>query len=30
VLLCFIFLFLWGNGPGAWSLDGRLARARIP
>ncbi len=21
-LLCFIFLFLWGNGPGAWSLDG--------
>jgi putative oxidoreductase len=21
-LLCFIFLFLWGNGAGPWSLDG--------
>jgi putative oxidoreductase len=30
VLLCFIFLFLWGNGPGAWSLDGQLAAARKP
>ena len=28
VLLCFIFLFLWGNGPGAWSLDGWRARRR--
>jgi putative oxidoreductase len=25
-LLCFIFLFLWGNGPGAWSLDGMRRR----
>ena len=30
VLFCFIFLFLWGNGPGPWSLDGliRSNRAR--
>ena len=28
VLLCFIFLFLWGNGSGAWSLDGFRARRR--
>jgi putative oxidoreductase len=28
VLLCFIFLFLWGNGPGAWSVDGLRARRR--
>ena len=28
VLLCFIFLFLWANGPGSWSVDGWLARRR--
>ena len=28
VLLCFIFLFLWGNGPGAWSLDAWRTRQR--
>jgi putative oxidoreductase len=28
VLLCFTFLFLWGNGPGAWSVDGLRARRR--
>ncbi len=28
VLLCFIFLFLWANGPGRFSVDGALeARA---
>ena len=30
VLYCFIFLFLWGNGPGPWSLDGLIARRRAP
>lgn len=24
VLYCFIFLFLWVNGPGRWSVDGAL------
>jgi putative oxidoreductase len=28
VVLCFAFLFLWGNGPGPWSLDAGLARNR--
>ena len=28
VLLCFIFLFLWASGPGAWSLDGFLLSRR--
>ena len=28
VLLCFIFLFLWANGPGPWSLDAVIARRR--
>jgi putative oxidoreductase len=28
VLLCFIFLFLWANGPGDWSLDSVLAKRR--
>ena len=28
VLLCFIFLFLWANGAGAWSLGGLRARRR--
>jgi putative oxidoreductase len=27
VLFCFIFLFLWAAGPGAWSVDGLLAKA---
>lgn len=29
VLLCFIFLFFWGNGPGPWSLDGLIRRKRV-
>ena len=28
VLFCFIYLFLWGNGPGPWSLDHVLAQRR--
>ncbi|MBI1796397.1 MAG: DoxX family protein [Candidatus Eisenbacteria bacterium] len=28
VLFCFIYLFLWGNGPGSWSLDGLIATRR--
>lgn len=28
VLLCFIFLFLWGNGAGPFSLDRLIARRR--
>jgi putative oxidoreductase len=28
VLYCFLFLFLWANGPGPWSLDHALARRR--
>ena len=28
VLLCFIFLFLWGNGAGPISLDHLIARRR--
>ena len=28
ILNCFLFLFLWGAGPGAWSVDGRLQRRR--
>ena len=28
VLLCFIFLFLWANGPGPWSLDAVISRRR--
>jgi len=30
VLLCFIFLFLWGNGPGPWSVDRVLFRHPVP
>jgi putative oxidoreductase len=27
ILNCFLFLFLWAAGPGAWSIDGlRLKR----
>jgi putative oxidoreductase len=26
ILFCFIFLYLFAAGPGAWSLDGKLAR----
>jgi len=30
VLLCFIFLFLWGNGAGPWSIDAmRTNRGRV-
>ena len=28
VLFCFIYLFLWGNGAGPWSLDHMIARRR--
>jgi uncharacterized membrane protein YphA (DoxX/SURF4 family) len=28
ILNCFLFLFIWAAGPGAWSLDGRLQRRR--
>jgi putative oxidoreductase len=28
VLLCFIFLFLWGNGAGPWSIDAAMAKRR--
>jgi len=28
VLFCFIYLFLWGNGPGPWSLDHWIAQRR--
>jgi putative oxidoreductase len=28
VLFCFIFLFLWGNGPGPWSLDEWIRQRR--
>ena len=28
VLFCFIYLFLWANGPGPWSLDALLRRRR--
>ena len=27
VLLCFIFLFLWGNGAGPWSVDAARRKA---
>ena len=29
ILNCFLFLFLWGAGPGAWSLDGAAARVAV-
>lgn len=30
ILNCFLFLFLWASGPGAWSLDGlRRERRRV-
>jgi putative oxidoreductase len=28
-LLCFIFLFLWGNGAGPWSVDAMRTRRRL-
>lgn len=28
VLLCFVFLFLWGNGAGPWSLDALVQNRR--
>jgi putative oxidoreductase len=28
ILFCFLYLFLWAAGPGAWSLDGLLRRRR--
>lgn len=30
ILNCFLFLFFWAAGPGAWSLDGLLAHRRRP
>jgi putative oxidoreductase len=29
ILFCYLFLFLWAAGPGAWSLDGLLRRKRL-
>lgn len=28
VLYCFVFLFLWANGSGAWSLDSLIAKRK--
>src|SRR6185503_21284799 len=28
ILFCFLYLFLWASGPGAWSLDGLWQRYR--
>jgi len=28
VLLCFIFLFVWAHGPGAWSVDAMVKGSR--
>ncbi len=28
VLYCFVYLYLWAAGPGAWSLDRMIARSR--
>ena len=28
ILNCFLFLFFWASGPGAWSMDGLLVRRR--
>jgi putative oxidoreductase len=30
ILFCYVFLFLWAAGPGAWSLDGLWRRTRRP
>ena len=30
ILYCFVFLFIAAAGPGAWSLDGARARAKLP
>jgi putative oxidoreductase len=30
VLLCFLFLFLWANGAGRWSLDTLIQNRRSP
>ncbi len=30
VLLCFVFLFLWANGAGSWSLDALIQKRRSP
>jgi putative oxidoreductase len=30
ILNCFVFLFVWAAGPGAWSLDGLRARRAMP
>jgi hypothetical protein len=30
VLFCFIFLFLWGNGAGPYSLDEMIRAGRAP
>jgi putative oxidoreductase len=29
ILFCFLYLFLWAAGPGAWSLDGLWRRLRV-
>ena len=28
VLYCFVFLYLWANGSGAWSLDSLIAKRK--
>jgi putative oxidoreductase len=30
ILFCYLFLFFWAVGPGAWSLDGLWRRRREP
>jgi putative oxidoreductase len=29
VMYCFVFLFFWIAGPGAWSIDAMLGRNRV-
>src|SRR5207249_8126126 len=29
ILFCFLYLFLWAAGPGAWSLDGLWRRVSV-
>src|SRR5204863_1400239 len=30
ILFCFVFLYIAGAGPGAWSVDGARFRSRLP
>src|SRR5262249_18699313 len=29
ILFCFLYLFFWAAGPGAWSVDGLFHRLRV-